>query len=258
MKTQVKVEKITPSKAREWLKLNTHNRKISKHNLGRIESAINNNEWILNGESIIMNGTRVLDGQHRLQAVINTGKSIDSVVVRGLDEKVFPTLGSGKVRSFKDTCDIKGESNSQLLSAAVMWIERYMRGMINEKGFTTPTLLDTLRKHPKIRDSVAFVAALKCKTINPSVLAGAHYIFSKKNKEMADVFCSRMATGESLTKNNPIYVLREKIVKSKMNKVRYRPHDQMAMCIKAWNHLRDGKTIKVLQVPSDYKKLKAK
>ncbi len=55
MKTQVKVEKITPSKAREWLKLNTHNRKISKHNLGRIESAINNNEWILNGESIIMN-----------------------------------------------------------------------------------------------------------------------------------------------------------------------------------------------------------
>jgi len=54
MKTQVKVEKITPSKAREWLKLNTHNRKISKHNLGRIESAINNNEWIFLMVSLLL------------------------------------------------------------------------------------------------------------------------------------------------------------------------------------------------------------
>ena len=51
-----------------------------------------NGEWKLNGKSICFdwNG-RLLNGQHRLSAVVRSGVPLTTLVVRGLDPALVPT-----------------------------------------------------------------------------------------------------------------------------------------------------------------------
>lgn len=48
-------------------------------------------KWKLNGKTICFDRTgRLLNGQHRLSAVVRSGVSLTTVVVRGLDPALVP------------------------------------------------------------------------------------------------------------------------------------------------------------------------
>lgn len=83
----MKYELITPKKAEELLKTNTNNRKISQGAVFAYEQDILNGDWTeRTGEAISIDYNGVLrDGQHRLTAIVNTGKSVHSWVCRGVD-----------------------------------------------------------------------------------------------------------------------------------------------------------------------------
>src|SRR5690625_2666804 len=82
---RVNVVTITPQLAEQLLGKNPNNRKISRTNYNTVRRAIEHGEWELNGEAIKLSqdGT-VLDGQHRLMAVRDTGISIQSLLIEGL------------------------------------------------------------------------------------------------------------------------------------------------------------------------------
>src|SRR3954469_22575211 len=81
----VSIETITPEKAAKWLAHNPANRNLADARFGAFAAAVLRNEWRLHGESIKfdLNGD-LLDGQHRLAAVVKSGVTIQSVVVRGV------------------------------------------------------------------------------------------------------------------------------------------------------------------------------
>ena len=48
-------------------------------------------KWRLNGKTICFDSTgRLLNGQHRLSAVVRSGVTLTTVVVRGLDPDLVP------------------------------------------------------------------------------------------------------------------------------------------------------------------------
>ena len=54
--------------------------------------------WRLNGKTITFDANgRLLGGQHRLHAVVQSGKSLTTLVVRGLDPEILETKPENNV-----------------------------------------------------------------------------------------------------------------------------------------------------------------
>ena len=95
---------ITPDLAASWLARGGVNRKLREHYITKLVADMLRGEWRLNGEAIKLDTHgRVRDGQHRLTAIARSGVTIQSLVVRGISEKAFDTLDSGRTRSVADS-----------------------------------------------------------------------------------------------------------------------------------------------------------
>jgi hypothetical protein len=100
------IETITPDMARYWLEHHNHgNRPIKKSVVAKYAEIMLAGKWITSPEGIIFsssNPARLLQGQHRLMAIAESGVTIPMLVVRGADESVFSVLDRGITRSAAD------------------------------------------------------------------------------------------------------------------------------------------------------------
>lgn len=88
----VEVEVIDPEKAAEYLSHNAMHRKPKQKKIDKYVAEMVNGEWKFNGKSLIFDSNgRLLNGQHRLYAVIQSGVSLKTLVVRGVDPSVLET-----------------------------------------------------------------------------------------------------------------------------------------------------------------------
>lgn len=87
---EFKIESISPAKAVEYLRHNTDNyRKLTRAVYKRYAEDMKNGRWQLNGEAIVFGEDGTLkDGQHRLAAIIESGKTIQMAVIRDVKDDV--------------------------------------------------------------------------------------------------------------------------------------------------------------------------
>jgi len=116
----MKRETITPEVAKALLENNTNNRSITQGHLALIKSEILSGKWQYNGQPIIIGESgRLLDGQHRLTAVVETGIPIDTFIMRGINEDAFVTIDTGKVRGGSDVLSIAGSKHGSHVASAI-------------------------------------------------------------------------------------------------------------------------------------------
>ena len=86
------VEIINPQEAQAYLDNNAKHRPIKMKKVYEYMEEMQDGKWRLNGKTICFdtNG-RLLNGQHRLSAVVLSGVSLTTVVVRGLDPELVPS-----------------------------------------------------------------------------------------------------------------------------------------------------------------------
>ncbi len=119
---------ITPEKAKELLQGNTHNRNLSKSRVADLAAQMKNNKWLCNGDTIRVSKTgRLLDGQHRLNAIIASNTTQKMLLVTGLPDEVFTTIDVGAVRRSGDFLKIGGFINSNTLAASALAMISYER-----------------------------------------------------------------------------------------------------------------------------------
>lgn len=102
-----RVEKITPDIARKYLlKRSPSQRKISPATVQRYVNDLTSGTWEMNGEPIVFSkdGT-LLNGNHRLTAIIKSGKPMTTLVVYGIDDNVS-IYDVQKKRTAKDVASI--------------------------------------------------------------------------------------------------------------------------------------------------------
>jgi hypothetical protein len=76
----------------------------------------------------------------------------------------------------------------------------------------------------------------KCKGIlPPSTAAFCHYLFAKKDRELADRFFEQLGDGVNLTARDPILYLRNLLIDQKIKKVRFQKPRLIAHVFVAWN-----------------------
>ena len=106
---EAKIELITPQIAEQYLAKNSNNyRRLYKATVDQYASEMINGEWIFNGEAIKFNKSgKLVDGQHRLSAIVKSGCSVPMVVITDVNDDVN-TFDIGKTRSVSDIASANG------------------------------------------------------------------------------------------------------------------------------------------------------
>lgn len=255
---KITIVTITPQYAEELLGRNPRNRILRPRNLANLERAMLNGEWELNGEAIKVDTDGfVLDGQHRLHAVVNTGVSIQTILVEGLPSETQDTMDTGKSRTLADILQIRGEANATALAALirrVVLVERHglpVAFLSSTAGYvlTNRECLEWFEENQWVRDYVHPGR----KVARHSALNGAGagvlmWYFEMLDTEDAQHFFARLIDGVNLTERDPIHVLR-KAHKTIIDDSRGERNQRYiaAITIKAWNAYREGREISMLK-----------
>ena len=129
------VEEITPEYAQEILdQKNNNNRTIKQTNLNRLVKAIDNDEWQVTNQGIAFDSEgNLLDGQHRLLAIVKTGQALKIMVARNMHPEIFNVVDTGTARMASDVLHISGCGNSSKTIAAA--IKNYIFYKKNSKKY---------------------------------------------------------------------------------------------------------------------------
>jgi hypothetical protein len=211
-----KVQTITPTKAEAWLEANTANRPLSRPTVRAFAEAMKRGEWIVTHQGIAFDTNGVLvDGQHRLAAIIEADLPVELTVFTDVAEGAFDVLDTGKRRNAADVLAIEGEKSSTMLAAMVRTVWLYEnRPDLNwsggAAGVTNHQIVQTLDAHPKLRDFLAVGDQLAQATGMIKSAAGASsYLVTQANKR-ADLtgWFEGVVDGAGLAKGDPRLLFR--------------------------------------------------
>lgn len=140
-KVSVDIRTIGPEEALRLLSTNSSNRSISSNNVARYTKDILEGRWPLNGETITLDPDgNLLDGQHRLTAVVNANRAVDFIVITGISPEARSTMDTGKSRNGKDIVKMIGNVDQEgLIASAIRKIDLYNRGKLNSTSGNNPT-----------------------------------------------------------------------------------------------------------------------
>lgn len=242
------VETITPEKAVKYLEMNVHNRPIHQKHVEFLVEEISSGRWKMNGSSIVFNGDTLIDGQHRLWAIITSGMPIRTLVVRGVEEGAFATIDTGVVRSGGDVLGIMGEKNPAKLSAAARFIMAYENKFkTDRKRIANTKVIDVVKKNPGLAQSVEFIRRSRIRVVSKAIAAGLHYLMSKKDAALADELFMGLARGFQPESGETFLGLREKLIAILSATTYTKGHIIAIYIIKAWNAKREGKYLRLFR-----------
>jgi hypothetical protein len=101
------VRTVTPELAKALLEKNHGNRNLRSHTAARYAAIMKAGNWIAAPEPIVLGKSgRVLNGQHRLSAVIMADVSATFCFITGVEEEAFKVIDRGMTRSTADALSI--------------------------------------------------------------------------------------------------------------------------------------------------------
>lgn len=259
MELEIKKQLITPSIAKELIERNTFNRKVSQPIVMRYADDMKNGKWKENtGETMKIAKTGgILDGQHRLLAIIKSNCSIYFHIAYNLDDNVFDVLDTGKSRNASDCFTVAGVKLSNTIPSIIahynLLNEGKKRGQqVNSKS-TNADLLLQYREDEMFWQNIAKSAhnwySAFAKILPPSYIGGFYAHFYKLNPSKAEMFMNQLCTGSDIS-NQTINLLRNKLMQDKMSPRKMPPTLKMALIIKTWNHYINGNHVKILKFDS--------
>jgi hypothetical protein len=245
---------ITPDIARSWLDTNTHNRTLHDERVRTYARDIRDGNWYLSGDAIKFDrdGT-MLDGQHRLWAVVEADRAIESLVVFGVAPEAQKVMDTGRKRSATDMLTLEGEDDAKTLAAAItlaiFWGRatkdgdqlKLPRG--NAFSVTHSEVLEFLAGHPDIRDAVKAAHNYRVPNVSPAVRAFVLWKLRQVNYSAADTFLSDMATMNLGGAGDPRAALVRRLTNAAAQRERLERSVVVVMMFRTWNAWRTGKSI---------------
>lgn len=138
---QLYIVVVTPDFAKMALKRNSDNqRNKSKPSTNMYADDMNNDYWTFLGDPLRFNvAGEFIDGQHRAEAVIRSGKSQTMVIITGLSKNAMRQVDTGRKRSYADTVRMVRDCPSHVhVSALITGIWHWYHGSYGDKN--TPRL----------------------------------------------------------------------------------------------------------------------
>lgn len=209
---------ITPTLAAQWLERNTFNRPVKAYVVQKYARDMTMGQWVGSVDAIAFSRDGVLlNGQHRLQAIVASGVNVRMLVVYNMENSDQHLIDSGKPRKYGDKLHLRGESYSALLGAIVRRTFLFACGYVDNRGQETAAVsdatLDTFFElhADEFRDAARFVSQFKAKygsiVRSGGVLGMTYMIFSRIDKVKTTEFFDVLGTGYGLHAGHPIATL---------------------------------------------------
>ncbi len=217
---KAKVVTITPAIAEKWLDKNPKNRAMNKNRITRLVKTIKAGQWQLNGETIIIASDRTLiNGQHRLQAVVVSKTPIKSLVAQGISQSAMRTIDLGAIRSLGNHLQVAGHKGAvfALASAVGVCLDFKTGVYINNKEKISPDeMLEFIEDNKHILKAAdIFTHADKTEfreLLAQSISIATYYMFCKINRDKAETFFHSLVKGTGLGEKSPILKLRTELI----------------------------------------------
>ena len=250
---QAKVEIVTVAQAKELLERNTLNRAISRATVERYAADMKSGRWNNNGQGIVISATgNLLDGQHRMHAIVQAQMPISMLVVRGADPATFITMDTGKPRNLADVLSIEGHVHTNTLAGMARASFAYASGAQFSYSPTTATLEEYIKKHPYMLDIASMVGA-KARRWPKAPLAAVLFLGNESRNLDEEVknFFEGVIYGEGLWKGDARLTLRDWLAAQRTHdrgrRGVVRTETVFAAVGRAWNAFAAGKELTVLK-----------
>lgn len=255
--THITQETVTPELAQKWLGRNYERQRAVSYRAAKQYAAdMQAGRWKLTGDTIKLDiDGNVIDGQHRLLAVIDADVSIDMFVAWNVDTDAFLVLDQGRKRSFADYVRGLEVANSTTVAAAVSMVASFR----SSRRFGSATagspvsisdLTETYEAEPGIADWAAVACAIGSKfKFSPATICAVLYVADVTGAAEPRVFANQTLTGTDLEERDPAYVLRELLITRSGLSADRRKSNMFytAGIVRAWNAFARGDQLSVLR-----------
>lgn len=217
------IENMTPEKALKLLerfedarkKGIVNNRPVSDNRVDLLEKAIRNGEWLLTHQGIgIDERGYLLDGQHRLWAIVKAGEPVPIRVTYDLPSEVMSVIDRGRVRSLGNVLHIQGEKYGGTKAGIGRILAAFLLGNgsddLRHYRQTDKIILDFV---DRFHEDIEWFVSLKKKGAFASAPLAAVMVYAHSAfPEAMDVLAPKFLEGIGLSKGDPVHTLREKII----------------------------------------------
>ncbi len=211
-------ETITPDAASKILQKNDNNRNIVRNWVEFYKRQMLNHQWREdNGQTIVISKSgRLIDGQHRLTAIAESGVTLDMLVLRGVPEDYICTIDTGKPRSSADHLKVFGFGNDPNILAAAARIAM----CFNPEGkyvqswgkLSSTDIIDWVGSNKGISYSLKRIPVSINVLIPRSIAVAMHFILSLVDSTKSELFFDYVANGTNLGEGSPILALRSRLI----------------------------------------------
>ncbi|MBO1414666.1 hypothetical protein J0670_08635 [Streptomyces sp. FH025] len=255
----IAVETVDPETAKKWLaESNYGNRQLSQGHVTGLAGALERGEWQTHHQGIAFSPDgRLLDGQHRLAAIVQATRSAQLVVARGVDPAAFSVMDTGKKRTARDILFLKEEKRAQHLAASLRGLHMYRTAP--KLSWSGPSsmcshdqLLKLLTENPRIREALDKGFSIYrevCLSVTAATVGWYVTSTERPDVDQSDWY-EGLVTGANLKRYDPRLTLRNTMLALKQGKSLRKRDDSrahLAFYLKAWNAWAEGRTIKLLR-----------
>ncbi len=245
---------ISPKLAVEILETRAPNRHIKQPRVDQYARDMKKGHWLRNGQTIKFDRFgRLLDGQHRLWAVIEADISVDFTVAVGLEAEAMATVDTGIPRSFADVLQINGTTSARQVAAVARMTWNYEQAAWTTRN--NPSHLDLAAVMSRFPDMGEYVGTLKGKVQKlgqMSALGFICYMGHRLDDNAATRFIDGLSSGGGLEEGNPILALRERLISWRTSGSAITkgitPDYAASLMIKTWNAYLAEKEIRFLRI----------
>lgn len=248
---QPQVITLTPEMAASLLEHNQLNRPLSDQHVKRIADQIISGNWKFNGDTIkVSSDGEVLDGQHRLWAIIEAKTPVETILVHGIQREAFSTIDTiRRQRSGADVLSLNGATrHRQALSTALTWLLRWQWEVLEEyrapqNRVENSDIEQAFREHPGMIRAVERSAVLR-RLVNTGLIAFIYYVFSNRHSDLAERMMNTLENPAGVGIHDPFFRLRAYFTAD--HTMKKDAIVTIALAIKAANAAQEGRQIQVL------------
>lgn len=235
------IETITPELALEWLESNTGNfRRLDSARVFNYMQEMQSGRWDLNGETIKFSGSQLLDGQHRLAAIVDAGVSVQSFVARNIEADATH-IDRGKPRTVSQWLAHLKVKNSALVGAVARLVVGHDKNIWDAVAWGVSEMTDSevidcaLKYHEEINASIpsGSLPRLPRSLVTAVVFIGSGHKDASKNS-VAVWFCNGLFKGADLSETDAVLHLRNKL-KGNTGSTAIGRYAMKALVTMAWN-----------------------
>lgn len=245
--------RITPAMAKSLLSANEGNRNLRGELVAQYARDMKAGRWRQTGDGVrVSKDGRLIDGQHRLTAIIESGKPVEMFVFRNVPDEAQVAIDAGARRTAADHLGmyLGEDSATRLAAAARVAIEVGRYGTVaRNAAVSTGEIVEWIDANPDIRDAVRLAGQVSRQMdAQPATVAYCALELARIDRRACLEFFYAAATKENMHRGDPRLTLSRRFADARRNRERLTREVQIGLIYRAWNAWVRGESLNFLRV----------